>query len=155
MFPKTENERELLDRIQRLERAQFGGTKEDNYRTSRRDTGRTDEFSDETPQKDYDDYRKKHPKENETARDEAKAISDGKTETHHVGLYNNETLTQELVSLMNTKMPFRDKEWWDRYRTVNSTLVKSKKNFTNQQYVSATRNLARVAKGEPIDVYKR
>ena len=148
MFPKTENERELLDRIQRLERAQFGGTKEDNYRTSRIDTGRTDEFSDETPQKDHDDYRKKHPKENETARDKAKAISDGKTETHHVGLYNNETITKELFSLMSTKIPFRNKKWWDRYRAVNSTLVKSKKNFTDQQYTDAIQKLSKITNGE-------
>ena len=148
MFPKTENEREFLDRIQRLETAQFGGTKEENYRTSRRDTGRTDEFSDETPQKDYDDYRKKYPKDDETARDEAKAISDEKTVTHHTGLYNNKTITEELLSLMNTKTLFRNKKWWDRYRAVNSTLVKSKKNFTDQQYADAIQKLSNIIKGE-------
>ena len=154
-YQNPENEREFLDRIQRLETAQFGGTKEENYRTSRKDTGRADEFSDETPQKDYDDYRKKYPKENETAKDEAKAISDEKTVTHHIGLYNNETITQELLSLMNTKTPFKNKEWWDRYGIINSTLTKSKKNFTDQQYLNAIGNLARIAKGEQIDVYKR
>ena len=49
---------------------------------------------------------------------------------------------------MNTKMPFRDRKWWDRYGIINSTLTKSKKNFTDQQYLNAIGNLARVAKGE-------
>ncbi len=35
MIPKTQNEKEILDRIQKLESAQFGGTKEENYSSLR------------------------------------------------------------------------------------------------------------------------
>lgn len=38
--------------------------------SGRKDTGRTDEFSDESPRKDYEDYRKKYSKD--TAREDMK-----------------------------------------------------------------------------------
>jgi hypothetical protein len=45
--------------------------------TGRKDTGRTDRYSDEDPKKDYQDYREDYPASNK-AREIAKEISDGK-----------------------------------------------------------------------------
>ena len=40
--------------------------------TGRKDTGRTDEFSNETPEKDISDYRQTYP--TDTAREESESI---------------------------------------------------------------------------------
>jgi len=60
----------------------------------RKDTGRTDKYSDETPLKDYQDYRKDYPKEDEgKARKEMAA--NGRIETQKKTV---EMLKQELIS---------------------------------------------------------
>jgi len=80
--------------------------------SGRKDTGRTDKFSDENPLKDYQDYRKEYPVAQETARKEAKAISDGKTKEHFIGKKSIEVKKQELVShLQNFRENFNSVEY--------------------------------------------
>ena len=76
----------------------------------RRDTGRTDKYSDETPSKDYKDYRKDYPKENETARNKAEDISKTKKEKF-IGDKSFESRKQELIShIQNYKETFSNAE---------------------------------------------
>ena len=73
--------------------------------TGRKDTGRTDKYSDETPLKDYQDYRKDYPKENEgKARIEMKKKQRIETQQKTV-----EMKRQELISLIqNSPSKFAD-----------------------------------------------
>lgn len=66
--------------------------------TGRKNTGRTDKYSDEDPLKDYQDYRKDFPKDKETARDTAKKISSGDIPPQHIGPKSLEVKKQELIS---------------------------------------------------------
>ncbi len=86
--------------------------------SGRKDTGRTDKYSDETPKKDYQDYRKDYPKEEETARSISKEISDGKRKPQHIGKKSTEVKKQELIShIQNFKETFTNAEkkaWLNR-----------------------------------------
>ncbi len=83
--------------------------------SGRKNTGRTDKYSDETPRKDYQDYRKDYPKEDETARKEAKDITDGKTKPHFIGPKSVAVKRQELIAHLNsyqeTFNSVEDNEW--------------------------------------------
>ena len=83
--------------------------------TGRKNTGRTDKYSDETPKKDYQDYRKDYPKEEETARKIAKEITDGVRKPQHIGVKSTEVKKQELIShIQNFQETFTNaekKEW--------------------------------------------
>lgn len=79
--------------------------------SGRKDIGRTDIYSDETPKKDYQDYRRDHPKEEETARKISKEISDGIRKPEHIGRKSLEVRKQELVShIQNFKETFSNAE---------------------------------------------
>jgi hypothetical protein len=77
---------------------------------NRKDTGRTDKYSDETPRKDYQDYRSDYPKD-ETARKISKDITEGKLKPQHIGVKSLEVRKQELVShIQNFKETFTNAE---------------------------------------------
>lgn len=79
--------------------------------SGRKDTGRTDKYSDETPKKDYQDYRRDYPKEEETARKISKEITDGVRKPEHIGKKSLEVRKQELVShIQNFKETFSNAE---------------------------------------------
>src|SRR3990167_10841142 len=79
--------------------------------SARKDTGRTDKYSDETPKKDYQDYRTDYPKAEETARKIAKDITDGKLKPQHIGKKSLEVKKQELIShIQNFKETFSNNE---------------------------------------------
>lgn len=86
--------------------------------SGRKDTGRTDKYSDETPKKDYQDYRRDFPKEEETARKIAKEITDGVRKPQHIGRKSLEVRKQELIShIQNFKETFNNadkKEWMNK-----------------------------------------
>ena len=67
------------------------------FGSGRKDTGRTDKYSDETPLKDYQDYRKDYPAD-DTARKISKDITDGKLKPQHIGRKSIEVRKQELIS---------------------------------------------------------
>ena len=83
--------------------------------SGRKDTGRTDKYSDETPKKDYQDYRTDYPKAEETARKISKDITEGKLKPQHIGKKSMEVRKQELIShIQNFKETFTNaekKEW--------------------------------------------
>ena len=79
--------------------------------SGRKDTGRVDKYSDETPRKDYQDYRSDYPKAEETARKISKDITDGKLKPQHIGRKSIEVRKQELVShIQNFKETFTNQE---------------------------------------------
>lgn len=83
--------------------------------SARKDTGRSDKYSDETPKKDYADYRRDYPKEEETARKISKEITDGVRKPQHIGGKSLEVRKQELVShIQNFQETFNnaDKKAW-------------------------------------------
>ena len=84
--------------------------------SARKDTGRTDRYSDESPKKDYQDYRSDYPKVEETARKISKDITDGKLKPQHIGSKSIEVKKQELIShIQNFKETFSNaekKEWF-------------------------------------------
>ena len=86
--------------------------------TGRKDTGRTDKYSDETPKKDYQDYRKDYPKGEETARKIAKEITDDIRKPQHIGKKTIEVKKQELIShIQNFQETFTNaekKEWLNK-----------------------------------------
>ena len=85
------------------------------FGSGRKDTGRTDKYSDETPKKDYQDYRTDYPKAEETARKISKDITDGKLKPQHIGSKSFLIRKQELIShIQNFKETFSNaekKEW--------------------------------------------
>ena len=79
--------------------------------SGRKDTGRTDKYSDETPRKDYQDYRTDYPKAEETARKISKDITDGKLKPQFIGRKSLEVKKQELIShIQNFKEIFSNAE---------------------------------------------
>ena len=81
------------------------------FGSGRKDTGRSDKYSDETPKKDYQDYRTDYPKAEETARKIAKDITDGKIEPRHIGRKSLEVKKQELIShIQNFRETFTNAE---------------------------------------------
>ena len=79
--------------------------------SGRKDTGRTDKYSDETPKKDYQDYRSDYPKAEETARKISKDISEGKLKPQHIGKKSMEVRKQELIShVQNFRETFTNAE---------------------------------------------
>lgn len=86
------------------------------YKNSgRKDTGRTDKYSDETPAKDYADYRKDYPNDNKEPRKIAKDITDGKIPPRFIGPKSFEVKQQELISHIQNyteTMPWSEKKIW-------------------------------------------
>ena len=79
------------------------------FGSGRKDTGRSDKYSDETPAKDYKDYRQDYP--NDDARRIAKEITDGKRKPEHIGVKSREVQKQELIShIQNYRETFTNQE---------------------------------------------
>ena len=79
--------------------------------SGRKDTGRTDKYSDESPKKDYQDYRSDYPKSEETSRKISKDITDGKLKPQHIGRKSLEVRKQEFIShIQNFKETFSNAE---------------------------------------------
>jgi hypothetical protein len=79
--------------------------------SKRKDTGRTDKYSDETPKKDYEDYRSDYPKADETARKISKDITDGKIKPRFIGGKSIEVRIQELTShIQNYQETFNNQQ---------------------------------------------
>jgi len=53
-----------------------------------------------------------------SAREVSKSISDGSTQTQHLGKYSYEVLSQELIALSQTKPMFRDSKWKKRFIVI-------------------------------------
>jgi hypothetical protein len=95
--------------------------------SGRKDTGRTDKYSDETPLKDYQDYRKDYPKEKETARAEKKANPEA--------LLNKENkevqkALQYSQSIQNWKINEQELE-----NKVNELIIKLKKEGADESAI--------------------
>ena len=79
------------------------------FGSGRKDTGRSDKYSDETPAKDYKDYKSDYP--NDNARKIAKEITDGKRKPEHIGVKSREVQKQELIShIQNYRETFNNQE---------------------------------------------
>jgi len=86
------------------------------FGTGRKNTGRTDKYSDETPAKDYADYRKDNPNDKKEARKIAKEISDGIRKPEHLGKKSFAVKKQELTShIQNYQETFNsvEKNKWE------------------------------------------
>jgi hypothetical protein len=83
----------------------------EHINSGRKDTGRTDKYSDESPKKDYQDYRSDYPKSEETARKISKDITDGNLKPQHIGSKSFLIRKQELIShIQNFKETFSNAE---------------------------------------------
>lgn len=76
--------------------------------SGRKDTGRTDKYSNESPKKDYQDYKTDYPKAEETARKISKDITDNKLKPQHVGTKSLEVRKQNLFLIFRiSRKPFQ------------------------------------------------
>jgi hypothetical protein len=95
--------------------------------SGRKNTGRTDKYSDESPKKDYDDYRKDYPNDNKQPRKDAKDITDGKIKPKHLGKKSIEVRKQELTShIQNFRETFNSAElnvWENKLNQLKSALL--------------------------------
>ena len=53
-----------------------------------------------------------------SAREVSQSISDGSTQTQHLGKYSYEALSQELIALSQTRPMFRDSKWKKRFIVI-------------------------------------
>ena len=67
-----------------------------NITSKRKNTGRTDKYSEGSPEEAYAKYRKDYPKEKETARKESEDISLGNKKEYFIGKKSFEARKQEL-----------------------------------------------------------
>lgn len=68
--------------------------------TARKDTGRTDKYSDETPKKDFADFRVDSPKAvEEASRPESRHISQGIEARHFIGIPGLKAASQYLTTV--------------------------------------------------------
>ena len=92
----------------------------------RKDTGRTDKYSDESPKKDFADYRKDYPNDNKEPRKEAKDISDRKTKPYFIGPKSIEAKKQELISHIQNRKETDNrqmiKEWKSKLKILEDQL---------------------------------
>ena len=85
--------------------------KEENTVSKRKDTGRTDKYSDESPSKDYKDYRADYSKDGETARKTAEEITLKLRKPEFIDKRSKEVQKQELVShIQNYKETFNNQQ---------------------------------------------
>ena len=100
------------------------GKKSPNENTKRKDTGRTDEYSDETPRKDFEDYTKKNP--HNYSRDDMK--KDGKIDIQKRTI---EMVKQESISCIQSyQESFNSAElnmWENKLSTLTHELQKFRK----------------------------
>lgn len=113
------------------ERKALSKTPNTQQDSGRKNTGRTDKYSDETPRKDYGDYRKDYPNDNKNPRKEAKDITDGKINPKYIGIKTIEVLKQEIKSVIqNYQETFNSaelNEWENKLQRLVHELQKFKK----------------------------
>lgn len=63
----------------------------------------------------------------DTPRQQAEAITEGNSKPHHIGEYTPLVLTQELVSLGQTNLAFRDKDWMKRAQDIKAVIQRDMK----------------------------
>lgn len=79
--------------------------------SKRKDTGREDKYSNETPRKDFKDYRTDYPKEGEDARVKAAAITKKIQSPQYIGGKTPEAKKQSLIShIQNYQETFNNQE---------------------------------------------
>ena len=87
-----------------------------HFGTGRKDTGRTDKYSDETPLKDYQDYRNDNPIDD--SRKQSSDISKGLVPPHHIGGKTVQVKKQELIAhiqiYQETFSKHERKEWLNK-----------------------------------------
>lgn len=97
------------------------------FDSGRKNTGRTDKYSDETPEKDYKDYRKDYPNDNKEPRKTAKDITDGKIPPRFIGGKSTEVKKQELVShIQNFQETFNNAEtktWKAKFKELYEAIA--------------------------------
>lgn len=97
-----------------------------HYDSGRKDTGRTDKYSDETPKKDYQDYKSDYPTDKETARKEAREITLKIKAPHFIGKKSVEAKKQELTShIQSYQETFNNAEvkvWKNKFKELTEAL---------------------------------
>jgi hypothetical protein len=84
-------------------------------------------------------------KKEKSPREQAREISEGKKEPHHIGKHSIETLSQEIFSLDNTKPMFREKKWKEKFQEIKK-IIKGKisKNQKSDQCQNMLKALERI-----------
>lgn len=94
--------------------------------SGRKDTGRSDKYSDETPRKDYADYRKDYPNDNKEPRKIAEEITLKIRKPQHIGAKSPEVKKQELIAhIQNFRETFNNQEskaWKQKFRELTEAL---------------------------------
>ena len=72
----------------------------------------------------------------QTPREQVEDITLDKTQPHHIGSHTQETVTQELFSLQNTKRMFRNKKWDVKHSAIRK-IFESKFSIKEQAEIKA------------------
>lgn len=100
------------------------GKNSPNENTKRKDTGRTDKYSDESPRKDWEDYRKDHEKDD--YRNDMK--KDGKVDVQkRTILIVKQELTAHIENYIETFNSAELNMWENRLNTLTHELQKFRK----------------------------
>jgi hypothetical protein len=95
--------------------------------SGRKDTGKEDKYSNETPEKDYADYTKDYPNDNKEPRKIAKDITDGVIKPRHIGSRSLEVKKQELIahiqSYQETFNNQQSKAWKNKFKELTEALA--------------------------------
>lgn len=100
---------------------------ENGNRTSgRKDTGRKDKYSDESPKKDFEDYRNDNPAKKEAREIEIK-IDKKQAPYQYVGYKSTESKKQELIShiqsFQETFSNAENKVWKNKFKELYEALA--------------------------------
>ena len=88
---------------------------------------------------------------NESPRETSQAISDGNKDPQHLGKHTVATLTQEVVSLGQTKPMFRDAKWSRRAEHLRNVILenlKEKKSVDREPFLGLENKLHSIINGE-------
>ena len=95
-----------------------------HFGSGRKDTGRTDKYSDETPLKDYQDYRNDNPVDD--SRKQASYISKGIVRPHFIGGKTLQVKKQELTAhiqiYQETFSKYEKREWLSKLGELKDAL---------------------------------
>ena len=83
--------------------------------------------------------------QNKTPREQARDITEDKSEPHHIGEHTKETVTQELFSLMHTKRMFRSSKWHVRHRKIREIFEKK---FSIKEQAEIEDKVKKMLRGE-------
>lgn len=95
--------------------------------SARKDIGRTDKYSDETPKKDYKDYKADYPTPSPTPREISKEITLKTRKPEFIGPKSTEAKKQELIShIQNFQETFNNAErkaWKIKLKELHEALA--------------------------------